>query len=86
MVRIGNADIRSRIGGNVRDDIVVYFAVIRVKAHVDVDIGIERLKICDRLLIDLGLSLVGVVFGPESEFYLLILVELLRHCELSSPL
>ena len=86
VVRIGDADVGRRIGGDVRDDIVVYFAVVRVKAHVDIDIRIERLEIRDRLLVDLGLRLVGVVLGPESELDLLALVQLLRHRERRSSL
>ena len=81
MVGVGDADIGRRVGRDVRNDIVVNLSVVRVETHIDLDIGIERLEIGDRLFIDRGLRLVGVVFGPEGQFDLRALVELFRHLE-----
>ena len=43
------------------------------------DVGIERLKVRNGLLVDLGLGLVGVVLGPEADLILPGAVKALRH-------
>ena len=70
MVRIGNTDIGRRVGGDVGDDIIVDLAVIRIQAHIDFDVGIDRLEVRDGLFIYGGLGLVGIVLGPEGELEL----------------
>ena len=86
MVRVGDADVGRRVGRDVGDDVVVYFAVVRVKAHVDLDMGIQGLEVGDRLLIDHRLGLVRVVLGPERDLGRSALVERFGHLELRPPL
>ena len=75
MVRIGDADIGRRLGGDVGDDIVVDLAVIRIKPQVYVDIGIQCLKVPDGLLINGRLADVRIIFRPESDLVFLRLVK-----------
>ena len=70
VIRIGDADIGRGIGGNVGDHIIVYFPIIRIQTQIHPDIGIQRLEIIDCPFINPGLGLIGIVFGPESDFIL----------------
>ena len=67
VVRVGDADIRRGAGGDVGDDVVVDPGVVGVQPDIHGDIGVELLKVPDGFLIDGGLHLVGVVFGPEGD-------------------
>ena len=79
MVRIGNADIRRRLGGNICDNVVVYLAVIGIQPQVHGNVRIQLFKIRDRLLINIGLALVRVIFCPKRQLVLLLSVKLFRH-------
>ena len=62
MVRIGDADIGRGIGGNIGDDVIVYPAVVRIQAQVYRYVRIQVLEIRNGLIVNVGLSLVGIVF------------------------
>src|SRR5699024_9622754 len=81
VVGVGDADVGGGAGGNVGDDIVVDVAVVGVEAQGHRDVGIEGLEILNGLLVDVGLVLVGVVFGPEGDLVIPGCVEGLRHRE-----
>ena len=65
MVRVGDADIRRRVRGDVGDDVVINFSVIRIQLQIHRDVWVKGLKIGNCLLIDIGLGLVRIVFRPE---------------------
>ena len=75
MIRIGNTDIRSGVGGDIGNDIVVDLAVISIQTQIDMDIRIILFKILNGLFIDHCLCLVGVILGPESDFILAACIE-----------
>ena len=67
MVGVGDADVGGGVRGDVGNDVVVDFAVVRVKPKIYGDIGVQGFKIGYCLFIDFGLGFVCVVFGPESD-------------------
>ena len=69
MVRIGDADVRRRVRGNIGQHIPVNLIVIRVQPHRDRDVGIQLLKVRDCFLVDLRLGLVGVILRPENDLH-----------------
>ena len=79
MVRIRDADVRRRVCLDIGDDIVIDAAIIRIETKIDFDIGVKRLKICDRLFIYTGLIDVGIVLCPEGDLVIAGGVKLLRH-------
>ena len=81
VVRVGDAHVGGGARGNVGDDVVVDFAVVGVQPQIHVDVGVQRLKILDGLLIDRHLIFVGVVFRPEGDFIVPGVVKGLRHRE-----
>ena len=82
IVRISDADIRRRVGGNIGNDIIIDLTVVRIQTHIDRHIRVQGFKIFDRLLIDPGLCLVGIIFRPESELDRFRGIESLRNHEL----
>ena len=72
MVRIGNADVRRRPGGNIGDNVVVYLSVVGIQPQVYRNIRIQGLEIRDRLLVNVRLTLVRVIFGPKGQLVLLL--------------
>ena len=66
MIRVGDADIRRRLRRNIRNNVVVNFAVIRVQLQIDRDIRVECLKILDRFFVNIRLTDVRVVFLPQN--------------------
>ena len=82
IVRISDADIRRRVGGNIGNDIIIDLTVVRIQTHIDRHIRVQGFKIFDRLLIDPGLCLVGIIFRPESELDRFRGIESLRNQEL----
>ena len=81
VVRVGDAHVGGGIGGDVGDDIVVDLAVVGVQPQLHRDVGIQRLKIVDGLVVDVHLRLIGVVLGPERDLVLPGLVKAVRHGE-----
>ena len=79
VVGIGDAHVGSGFGGNIGDDIVIDAAVIGIKPQIDLDIGIQLLKIGDGLFINSYLGQVGVVFCPEGDLVLSGFVKALRN-------
>lgn len=65
MVRVGDADIRRRLRRNIRNNVVVNFAVIRVQLQIDRNIRVECLKIRDRFFVNIRLT-VFVSFLPRT--------------------
>ena len=65
MVRVGDAHIGCGVRGDVGDHIVVDLAVVGVQPQIHGDVGVQRLKIRDGLLVDGHLGQVGIVLGPE---------------------
>ncbi len=86
MIRIGNAHIRRGIRGDVSDHVIIDLAVIRIETQIHGDIRIKIFKIRDRFLIDGRLVLIGVIFGPESDFIFSGKIELFRHGKTAHPL
>ena len=81
MVGVGDAHVGRGIGGDVGDHVVVDLAVVGVQPQPHGDIGVQRLKIVDGLVVDIHLRLVGVVLGPERDLVLPGLVKAVRHGE-----
>ena len=79
VVGIGDAHVGRGVGGDVGDDVVVDGAVVRVGLQLHLDVGIQRLEVPDRLLVNLLLGVVAVVLGPEGEDVLPGGVEFRRH-------
>ena len=79
VIRVADADIGGGPGGNIGYDIVIYFPVIRVQPQVYRDVGIELLKILNRLFINIRLPLIGIVFRPKGNLMLLCGIKGLRH-------
>ena len=69
MIRVGDADIRRRLRRNIRNNVVVNFAVIRVELQIDRNIRVECLKIRDRFFVNIRLTDVRVVFCPERDCF-----------------
>ena len=67
MVGVGDTHVGGGAGGDVGDDVVINFAVVGVQAQLHVDVGVKLLKVGNGLLVDVGLALIGVVFGPEGD-------------------
>ena len=67
VVRVGDADVRRRVRGDVGDDVVINFSVIRIQLQIHRDVWVKGLKIGNCLLIDIGLGLVRIVFRPEGK-------------------
>ena len=67
VVGVGDADVGGGVGCDVGDDVVVDFAVIRVQPEIHGDVGIQRFKVRNGLLVDVHLSHVGIVFCPEGD-------------------
>ena len=65
MVRIGDADIRGGIGGNIGDNVIIDSAVVRIQAQVYRNIGIKRLKVLNGFFVNIRLGLVGIVFAQK---------------------
>ena len=57
MVRIGDADIRGGIGGNIGDNVIIDSAVVRIQAQVYRNIGIKRLKVLNGFFVNIRLGL-----------------------------
>ena len=68
MIRISDADIRRRIGGNIGNNVIIDFAVIRIQIQIHRDIGIQCLKIRDSFFVNIRLGFVGIIFRPEGDF------------------
>ena len=66
MVRVGDADIRRRLRRNIRNNVVVNFAVIRVQLQIDRDIRVECLKIRDRFFVNIRLTVLFVSFFAQN--------------------
>ena len=81
MVRIGDAHVRRGSRGNVCDDVIIDIAVIRIKAQIHRNIRVQLLKVGDRLLIDLCLIDIRIVFRPECNLIISGGVKALRHRE-----
>ena len=81
MIRIGNTDVRRRIGRDIGDDIVIDPAVIGIQAHLDLDVRIKILEIFDGFLVDAGLYFVRIVLRPEDHFVLAAGIKALRDRE-----
>ena len=79
MIRIGDAHIRRGIRGDVGDHVIIDLAVICIETQIHGDIRIKIFKILDRFLIDGRLVLIGVIFGPESDFIFSGKIEFFRH-------
>ena len=86
MVGIGNADIGGGVRSDVGDHIVVNFPVIGVQPQVHGDIGVQRFKIGDGLLVDGHLGQVGVVLCPEGDLKIPPCVEGVRDHKCSGAL
>ncbi len=71
VIRVGDTDIRRGAGGDIGDHIVENPAVVGVEFHIDLDVGIERLKISDGFFVDIGLVFVGIVLCPEGDLIFL---------------
>ncbi len=67
MVGVGDADVGGGVRGDVGNDVVVDFAVVRIQPEIHGDVGIQRFKVRNGLLVDVHLSHVGVVFCPEGD-------------------
>src|SRR5699024_6367561 len=67
VVGVGDADVGGGAGGDVGDDVVVDIAVVGVQAQRHRDVGVQRLKVRNGLLVNFGLADVGIVFGPEGD-------------------
>ena len=81
VIRIGDADIRCCSCGQIRNDVVVDFRVIRIQLHIDADIRIQSLEILNGLMIDCRLVLVRIVLGPERNGNRLRVIKGLRYCK-----
>jgi hypothetical protein len=67
MVGIGNADVRGRIGSNIGNNVLINETVIGIQLELDLDIGVDRLKIGNRFSVDALLGGVVFVFCPEGD-------------------
>ena len=67
VVGVGDADVGGGVRGDVGNDVVVDFAVVRIQPEIHGDVGIQFFKVRDGLLVDVHLSHVGVVFCPEGD-------------------
>ena len=81
MVGIGYAYIRRCVGCNVCDNVVIYFAVVRIKPKAYFYVWVEQFKVAYGLLVYPCLVLIGIVLGPEGKLILPRSIELLRHYE-----
>ena len=81
MVGVGDAHVGRGIGGDIGDHIVVDLAIVGVQPQLHCDIGVQRLKVGDGLVVDVHLRFVGVVLGPEGDLILPRLVKAVRHGE-----
>ena len=79
MVGIRDAHVRRRLRRDIRNHVAVNSAVIRIQLQLHLDIRIDFFEIRDRLLIDFGLCLVGIVFRPERYLVGTGFVKRLRH-------
>ena len=86
MIRIGDAHIRRGIRSDVGNHVIIDLAVIRIQTQIHGDIRIKIFKILNRFLIDGRLVLIGVIFGPESDFIFSGKIELFRHGKAAHPL
>ena len=68
MIRIGDTYVGRGIGCDIGDYVVINLTVIGIESHVDFDVWIKSLKVFNRLIVNRGLSLVGIVLGPEGNF------------------
>ena len=75
MIGISDADIGSGLCGYIGYNIVVYLSVIGIKAHIDVYIGIDRLKILYGFFVYGSLGLVRIVLCPEGYLVMFVLVK-----------
>ena len=67
MIGVGDADVRGGVRRNVRNDIIVNFAVIGIQTQVHSDVRVDIFKILDGFLIDVGLAFVRVILCPERD-------------------
>ena len=81
VVGVGDAHVGRGVGGDIGDHVVVDLTVVGVQPQPHGDIGVQRLKIIDGLVVDIHLRLVGVVLGPERDLILPGLVKAVRHGE-----
>ena len=79
MIRIGDTYIRGGTGGNIRDDIIIDIAIVRVQFECDGDIWIQAFEVLDGLFVNGGLCGVRVIFGPEGDLILARSVEGFGH-------
>ena len=70
MVGVGDAYVGRGIRGNIGDNIIINFSIIRIQTEIDSDVRIQRLKICNCLFINIRLRLVRIIFGPKSDLVL----------------
>ena len=85
MVRIRDTDVRRCLGGDVGNDVVVDFAVIRIQAQVDLNVRVQRFKPFDGVLVNGNLGHVGVVLRPERDFVLLRFIKFFGNIENLQP-
>ena len=52
---------------DIGDHIVIDLPVIRIEPEIYGNIGVQRLKVLDGLLVDIGLPFIGIVFCPEGD-------------------
>ena len=78
MVGVGYADVGGGVGRDIGDNVVVYLAVVVVKAKIDLDVRIKLFKILNRLFINGYLCLVGIVFCPLGDLVFFCFVKLCR--------
>ena len=76
MIRVGDADIRRRLRRNIRNNVVVNFAVIRVQLQIDRNIRVECLKIRDRFFVNIRLTDVRVIFAQNVISYCFVVSKL----------
>ena len=67
MVRIGDADVRRRIRGDVGENILINAAVVCIQFQRDRNVRIDRFEVFDRLPVDLHLCFVRIILRPEND-------------------
>ena len=84
MIRIGDADVRRRIGRDIGDHVVVDPAVICIEPHIHRHVRVQRLETVNCLLVDSHLILVRVVLRPEDDLQRRFVVKMIRYGECAS--
>ena len=81
MVGIGDADVGCGPGGDIGDHVVVDLSIVCIQPQVYRDIGIQGLEILNGLFVNVRLTLVGVIFGPEGDLICFCFIKGLRRLE-----